>query len=394
MNHIVNSIKSTLTGIDGPCIIYVGVGTFAGLITDTNNGRILENQNYHQFPPTLQDIYKKNKDMHLIIVLIDPLQEDPIYMATDNNLIKNLFDNNPWHCIQDKNLELYINDRISVYTFRKNVYTQASNYHNTEGLSDITEDLRELNTFSIQNDITFIYHDFTGRDTYKDLNVYFKDLNTEHCDQIIYGIGNGFFTGCYFDMSDKKSHLATIIEYKKKKVIKVFNLKHIINQYNLKYQNINNFPIDMYFSLVLEKYGFEQSEQIYGQIEKMLEDFKYNFKNYSIYLLRKVKEFNERLSEGIPEQEDDNFCNSYYYFNNMPKYVKTIIEELYKTKDINIFTKCIDIIADVYEKELNFITLNSELKNYSSVQILNYITSNPDKYKWFDAFDSFNTITV
>ena len=155
MNHIVNSIKSTIHAIDGPCIIYVGVGTYAGLITDTNNGRILEDQNYHQFPPTLQDLYKKNKDLHLINILIDPMQENPIYMTTDQNLNKKLFNNNPWHCIEHDNVEVYINDRISVYTFRKNIYTQASNYHNVEGLTDITEDLKELNQilkkFLLQN---------------------------------------------------------------------------------------------------------------------------------------------------------------------------------------------------------------------------------------------------
>ena len=387
MNHIVTSIKSTIIGVDGPCIIYVGVGTFAGLITNTNNGRILEDENYHQFPPTLQNLYKKHTDLHLIIILIDPIQENPIYMATDQKLIKNLFNNNPWHCIEHENMELYINERISVYTFRKNIMTQASNYHHAEELIDITEDLRELNKLCIQNDITFIYHDFTGRDTYKDLDVFFNDLNSNYSDQIIYGIGNGFFTGCYFDMSNKKSHLATLVEYKKRKVIKVFNIKHIIKQYYIKYQNTNNYPIDVYFGSILERYGFDQSEQVYGQIEKMLEDFKYNFKNYSIYLLRKVKEFNERLSEGIPEKEDDNFCGSYYYFNNMPKHVKKLIEEMYHSRDMNIFAKCIDMVAAVYEKELKFIVLNSDIKYYTPVEILSYITSNPDKYKWFDAFN-------
>ena len=239
----------------------------------------------------------------------------------------------------------------------------------------------------IKNDITFVYHDFTGRDTYKDLDVFFKDLTSEHSVQIIYGIGNGFFTGCYFDMCDKKSHLATTVEYKNKKVIKIFNIKHIIQQYYLKYRNMNNYPMDLYFASILEKYGFDQSEQIYGQIEKMIEEFKYNFKNYSIYLLRKIKEFNERLSQGIPEKDDDYFCGNYYYFNNMPKHVKNMIEDMYKKRDINIFTKSIQIVADVYEKELKFITLNSQFKHYTPIETISYITSNPDKYKWFEAFN-------
>ncbi len=387
MNHIVDSIKSTILGIDGPCIIYVGVGTFAGLITNTNNGRILEDQNYHQFPPTLQNLYKEHKDLHLIIILIDPMQENPIYMATDNNLIKKLFNNNPWHCIEHENFEVYINERISVYTFRKTVITKASIYNNSEGLTDITEDLRELNKLCIQNDITFVYHDFTGRDTYKNLDFYFEDLISDYSDQIIYGIGNGFFTGCYFDMCDKKSHLATVIENKKRKVIKIFNIKHIVKQYYLKYKNMNNYTIDIYFASILERFGFEQSEQIYGQIEKMLEDFKYNFKNYSIYLLRRIKEFNERLLQGVPEKDDDDFCGNYYYFNNIPTHIKIIIEKMYQTKDINIFSKSLEMIANVYEKELKFIILNTQFQHYTPIETLSYITSNSDKYKWFEAFN-------
>ena len=54
---------------------------------------------------------------------------------------------------------------------------------------------------------------------------------------------------------------------------------------------------------------------------------------------------------------------------------------------MNIFAKCIDMVAAVYEKELKFIVLNSDIKYYTPVEILSYITSNPDKYKWFDAFN-------
>jgi hypothetical protein len=225
------------------------------------------------------------------------------------------------------------------------------------------------------------------RDTYKDLEIYFQELNKNHSDQIIYGIGNGFFTGCYFDMCDKKSHLATVVEYKKRKVIKIFNIKYIVKQYYLKYRNMNNYPMDVYFASILERYGFEQSEQIYGQIEKMLEEFKYNFKNYSIYLLRRIKEFNERLLQGIPEKDDDDFCGNYYYFNNMPKHVKNMIEDMYQIKDINIFSKSIGLISDVYEKELKFITLNTQFKHYTPIETLSYITSDSNKYKWFDAFN-------
>jgi hypothetical protein len=60
---------------------------------------------------------------------------------------------------------------------------------------------------------------------------------------------------------------------------------------------------------------------------------------------------------------------------------------MYNSRDINIFTKCISLIAEVYEKELKFIVLNSEFKYYTPDQILSYITSNPDKYKWFEAFN-------
>ena len=89
MESIIHSISSTLTGMGtDPKMIYMGIGTFAGMLTDVNGVAVLEPKNYHQFPPTIQDIFMKYRDMHLFIILIDPSQEKPIYMSTDQELKK------------------------------------------------------------------------------------------------------------------------------------------------------------------------------------------------------------------------------------------------------------------------------------------------------------------
>ena len=53
---IINNIKNKINNIpiNEPIYIYIGIGTYAGLIN--NNSGILEPQNYHQYPPFLQNL--------------------------------------------------------------------------------------------------------------------------------------------------------------------------------------------------------------------------------------------------------------------------------------------------------------------------------------------------
>ena len=59
MDNIIASIESMIHQPefqDIPIMIYVGIGTFAGLMTNDDGIMYLEDKNYHQFPPCIQKI--------------------------------------------------------------------------------------------------------------------------------------------------------------------------------------------------------------------------------------------------------------------------------------------------------------------------------------------------
>lgn len=377
MNNIILSIKSTLDGLNNePCMIYVGVGTYAGLMTEKNGIRFLEDKNYHQFPPTIQQIFMENRDMHLFIILIDPAQENPIYMATDKELKNKLFDGNEWACIEENDFEMYVNNRITVYPFRKAVYTQPNNYQYDEKYIDITQDLLYLNRLCIEHDLTFVYHDFSGIDSFKSIENYFYDFIKDDLDHIIYGFGNGFISGCYFDLTEPRSFLATITEIENRKIIKAFNIKKMMNEYNkLK----SNTSITEFMTLYVDKFGIQNAEIIYGQIENMINEFKYNFKNYTIYILRILKDFNN-----ISKKKDD----IKYYIRYLSSNIINSISNMIEQNEPYIFDKTIKLISEYYDIELKLCLLNTDYKRYQPIEILHMITSNENKYKWFDEFSS------
>jgi hypothetical protein len=308
MDLIVSSIQNTINSPElrnAPIMIYVGVGTFAGLKTDIAGQMVLEDKNYHQFPPCVQKIFTDNKQIHLFTILIDPLQEDPIYMSTDIQLQNRLF-NSDWIHIKDST-EVYINNRITVYPFRKAVKTHINNYHFDNSIVDITNDLSKLNRMCIENDITFLYHDFSGQDTPKLLEKYFDKQIQNNLDHIIYGIGGGYINGCYYDFTSPESFFATITEYESRKVVKVFSIIRKLNEYNFLKESGEMINWNDYLSFEIERFGVENVESIMTQLSNLKEDFKFKFKNYIIYILRIVKEYD------YDEKKDSILDLNYYY---------------------------------------------------------------------------------
>lgn len=381
MDEIIDSISYIIDGLDNiPCIIYMGIGTYAGLLTNDNGCIILEDKNYHQFPPTLQKIYKENPDVNIFIILIDPLQEKPVYMSRDNNLKEKLFNNIDWISIEN-NLELYINERIYVYPFRHMVKTKAYDINNIDDIIDITCYIDRINRMSINKDLTFIYHDFSGRDTSFYIEKYFYNLIKNNRDHIIYGLGNGLINECYFDFTSSASFLATKIDYRSRKIITSFNLRYIIE----KHKDLeNNILLDKYIYDIIDSYGLKNYENIQGQVQITIDNFKYKFKNYIIYIFRIIKDFNDKLiNGGICERIDEII----YYISTFSKEISDYINELIKNRDINIFEKTLDIFGKLYINEIKIALLNTQYFKYSYIDILKIITENKDKYKWFESFD-------
>ena len=106
LDVIINAIIEKISNIplENPVFIYTGVGTSGSV---DHNG-ILQLQNYHQYPPFLQNLKNTIPNLHIFIILIDPYQETPPYMVNDKNLL--LESNN-------ENIECYTNNtnNLTVY---------------------------------------------------------------------------------------------------------------------------------------------------------------------------------------------------------------------------------------------------------------------------------------
>lgn len=379
MDTIISSIQDTIHSLehdDTPVMIYVGVGTLAGLLTNQNGNMILEDKNYHQFPPCVQKIFTDNKDLHLFIILIDPFQENPIYMSSDKNLNQRLF-NSEWIHINDP-VEVYINNRISVYPFRNSVKTQIKDSNNHDVI-DITDNLYNLNKMCIKNDITFLYHDFSGHDTSKLLEKHFMNQIQNNLDHIIYGIGCGYINGCYYDFTSPETFFATITEYNTRNVIKVFNIIKKINEYNILKETNHNLHFNNFNEFIeneIDKYNIENTEIIISQFTNLRNDFKYKFRNYIIYILRILKEYN---------YDEQNKIDLNYYLNKIDvnKNIKSFIE----SKDSELFEKTIEIFAEIYKNEIMIMTQNTNYVQFNGIEIIKIITDNPNKFTWIDSFN-------
>lgn len=379
MDLIISSIQNTINSPElrnAPIMIYIGVGTFAGLKTNINGQMVLEDKNYHQFPPCVQKIFSENSKTHLFIILIDPSQEDPIYMSTDRQLNQRLFQSD-WIHINDTT-EVYINNRISVYPFRKAIKTRINDHHFDESIVDITDNLFQLNRISIENDITFLYHDFSGQDTPKLLEKYFDRQIQNNLDHIIYGIGGGYINGCYYDFTSPEAFFATTIEYESRPVIKVFSIIKKLNEFNFLKETGHDVRFEDFIGFEIEKYGFENVESIMTQISNLKEDFKFKFKNYIIYILRILKEYNY-------EEKKDSILDLNYYLNRIDTDKK--IRSLIELRDPNLFEKTIEIFAEMFKNEIKIMTVGTTYENFSCNELILMVTTNEDKYKWFDAFN-------
>ena len=159
INNIINKIRNI--PLEEPVFIYTGVGAAAGSVDE--NG-ILQLQNYHQYPPFLQNLKNTIPNLHIFIILIDPYQETPPYMATDKNLILGPNEMAPNEIANEMGpnemgpndilndpIEYYSNKNknINVYVMRKCVYTDP--YQPNNNYINITDQLRNLNSFAIDN---------------------------------------------------------------------------------------------------------------------------------------------------------------------------------------------------------------------------------------------------
>ena len=353
---------------DEMSFIYIGVGTYAGL---KNNNGILELQNYHQFPPFLQDVKNRYPELNLFIVLIDPMQEKPPYMVADKGLIpldnsnsNPLDNNNPL----DNTTIFTTNDRkLIVYTLRQSVYTEP--YECYGDAVNITEDLRDLNNYVMRKNITLLYHDFTGRRN-SWLAEYFDKEIGEHLNHVIYGMSAREDHGCYFDLTDIGAYFPITVRKEEDPPAKMLLLFNIYNY-------IVNNKINLIES---ESSLFEQEiyPMINKQIEQVITTVKEDLKNHMLTLLRVVF----RLNNGDEKQADINIDHC---FNFIKKSFREEYLNLYKTEKYNqLYSKLIDYFSRDFD-------IIAKLKKYdlTGKEILGFITHGDKPYEWYNNINMF-----
>jgi hypothetical protein len=358
-----------------PVFIYIGVGTMAGL---RNSDGTLAEENYHQYPPFVKELRNRIPCLNMFLILVDPLQENPPYLLRDYPLQE-----------VDENHYKSNDSRLQVFVHRNVVYTEPDdkdNYTERGGIN-ITELLRDLNDFALQNRASLLYHDFTGRRT-GNLAEYFDNDYALHLDQIVYAMSAREDHGCYFDLSKPDAFFAIKIcndanvvinnivvnnnvvggcgGQASRPIVKMFNyFKYIVNDtYEKAEEERKTYPTYM------QPFIDEQQQHIINSIRT-------EFKNINIATLRQIKKI-------LLNPLDDVDPNLYLY-NGFNKPLRDFLLDLLKNKE---YVMLEEILFNLCSSKLDII---ARLKNLdlTGEQILRFITADADPYQWYKSIDGF-----
>jgi hypothetical protein len=361
LKHIIYNINEDIKTLPStaPVLIYMGVGTYAGLV-DINNGCILQEPNYHQYPPFIKSLKNDIPDLHIYIILIDPLQENPPYMITDRK-INEEFNN----CGDDKFKSR--DKRITVYVLRKYVTTEV--YMNNTVLQDntlnITHDLVILNRMCIENNYSFVYHDFSGRQI-RFLAEYFDSQLNKHLDRIIYGFNARQDTGCYFDMTNLDSFMPYRIKFNRaRKTLKFFNIfKYIVTK--------KLYKIDM----APEQYDFKFIDIIIQQRMMIIKNIIEDLNNFGLATIRVVY---KKITG------DEEIIIHPYHFNSIRKDIKRIFLDLLEKQQYN---QIFELLKQYFCKDIDVVC---KLKNFtiSGHELLNMVMEEKNPYLWINVLQTY-----
>jgi len=358
LDQIINTITEKINTIplNEPVFLYIGVGASAGLRDEHGN---LELKNYHQYPPFLQHLANLVPNLHTFIILIDPYQENPPYMVKDKNLILNN---------DNENIECYALDNLAVYTLRQGIYTDP--YEQRHDYLNITAQLRQLNIFSIENNITMLYHDFSGRKNAL-LAEYFDEELGEHLDHIVYGLSAREDHGCYFDLTDERSYFPFKFSSlnKQRILIKLFN----IFKFTTLYESIKE-----ELAAEVKNYPPYMHNMITNQKEQIIKEIKSELRNDILSNLRIIA----RLITGAEKVED---ITNVYFFNALPELEKKEALILYHE---NMFPELFDYLIYYYGKKLDIVSKIKEM-DISGREILEFVIHGAEPYDWYKNLDNF-----
>jgi hypothetical protein len=360
LSAIIAEIKSEQKNI-----IYIGVGTYAGL-KETDGSLLLKN--YHQYPPFLQDLKNSHADASISILLIDPCQENPPYMVEDKGLVPECivpkFKGLVPKCIVPNNnftADIYTSPdhSLTVYTLRQNVYTDPYQKYDDNYLN-ITQHLRDLNDYAMTNNVLFMYHDFTGRNN-RLLAEFFDEDIKAHLDHIIYGLGLREDVGCYFDLTDLCSQYP--VYQTDQGIFKIFNVYHYI---------VNDQLNGMCNTPMLE-HTTTNTAIVNAHMQRLLLIVKQDLHNIVLQALLVVF----RLITGEEVKEFDKEATEYKYFS---------LEK--RTRCLNFcreknYCDLYNFLLTEFGKKLDVVACIKKL-DMTGREILEFITMGDDPFRWYD----------
>jgi hypothetical protein len=394
-SSIIDSIYANILSHDDPCVIYMAIGC-SGIMVQQE--QIEKNNFYHQFPPALQNIYKINKNIKFYCIFIDEILEKPVFMTKDQFISNKLdFNMNEWKISDDE--FMYNSPRITIYPLRKYIkINSVSHDHGINNSLDITQHLRKLHNIIIEQNIFYLYHDFSGINDYKKIYMKFYDQLFNHEDHIIYGLSNGVLEDCFPELNQPFAQIPIIIHHNENRdMIKTFNMDKIIFDYNIQNEQKNDnisFPIFLINYIKNSNFDFNSKIIICEQIKFFVKKFKDLLIGQILYFLRHMYDIQKR---GVGVE---------IYMNNYHIEIFSLeihkIYELYENHDNTFFEKIKKIVSDKFKIELilfaviddllsEFNNISNRLNNDSNLKKNNYlnsneiidiITNNDDPYKW------------
>lgn len=379
LTSIIDSIYANIIDSNRPSVIYMSVGCFASIATQKTDN---PNRLYHQFPPALQNMYLSNEHVKFYCILIDGCLENPVYMSQDE-FISNQLGLSKWKKSDDE--FSYQNDRITLYPFRNNIKIKNVSHdrpgYGSEKDLDITHHLESIHDIAINQNVFFLYHDFSGVNDFNKINQRFQNKIQDHIDHIIYGLCNGDIQDCYPEIDKPHALLPFNIDYSNERpLIKCFNIKKVIIDYDNTDKSMP-FPMFLLNNISNAQYDNNSKLIIKEHIRYFVSRFKDTLIGQILYFLRNAFDVQYDKKE-------------LYFADNFINLFGTAIKEIcaiYEEYDDMFFEKIKKIIAEKFRFEFELLKSYDDIYNGESVNKINYmscydiiniITQNPNKYNW------------
>jgi hypothetical protein len=232
---------------------------------------------------------------------------------------------------------------------------------------DITSALRDLNNFAAnKQNVTTLYHDFTGRSNQLIAEYFDEEIHGEDLDHIIYGLSTREDHGCYFDLTALGSYMPFRVRGGQR--VSFFNIFQYIQTGNLKAMKkdaVQNYPLYMH-------------AMIDAQYNSLLQSIKNEFKNNIFTTMRILL----RLIRG--EEKIEEITNLYmFHYISHPK--RIFIEKQFQE---GYFRELFDYLLELFSKKMDVVVILKEM-DYTGRELIGFIINEYEEnvYNWYNTMN-------